>query len=443
MTANVQQLENLEAEQAVLGACLTDRDVILSVITKLQSRDFNRRNHQVLFAAISDLYWRQIPADIIAVTDSLERNGNLGAAGGESYLAELIAATPTTVHANYYADIVVDYAIRRRLVEAAQEIVKRGYSTSDNLDDVVADVQTTLERALTGINRDAARSMESIVDQFISGLDKPQKHGVNFGISLLDRIIGGMQAGELVIVAARPSVGKSSLAHMTAFHNTAYAGCGVTIVSLEMKAQSYIERILGMETGINTRRIGGRGMSLRPDELTRVKETAKRIQSLPLFIDDKSSPAIEDICNRVRNMAMDQEIKLVIIDHIALARSRQRSQNRNAEMGIITSQLKRLAMDLDIPVMAIHQLSRAGIHRSESTPILSDLRDSGNVEQDADIVIFLHTETPPDGRLAPVPTDLIVAKHRNGPTGRVNLIFKPDITKFEIQPATGVTGSVN
>lgn len=422
---------SIDAEQAVLGSCLIDRDVILRLAPWLSSEMFYEHRHRLIYRAILTLYWARVPADLVAVVDELQRAGELERVGGETYLGELIAATPTSVHAGYYAGIVADHWTRRRLIESGTEIVRLGFESSLPVHDAVAKAELALTKATAGSERNGAESMSEIVEGYLESMESGEVALTVTGFRQLDeQILGGIAPGDLVIVGAQTSVGKSAFATNIARYNAREAGKRVLVVSLEMRAREYLTRLLAIETGINSRKLGFRGAALDEQERWMAQECSAQLSEWPLMIDARSSGRVEDVCSRARNAAVETGLDLLIVDHMGLMRSSQRTDNRNLEMGNITQQLKHLAMELEVPVFALHQLNRAPSHRKDGRPVLSDLRDSGNVEQDADIVMFLHRPGMQNPERPRDLTEVIVAKHRNGPVGSVYLSFEEHTTRF-------------
>lgn len=426
-------LANLEAEQAVLGSCLIDRDVVGNLLGVIDAKDFRRDGHRVLYQAILDLYLRHIPADLIAVVDHLASRGDLEKAGGESYLAELIAATPTSVHAPYYAKIVAGYAVRRRLEDAGSQIVRKAHETGSDLTSVLADVNQILEEATTGISHEGAKELSDIAADYLARFNDPPPPRVMFGMSELDALVGGMRPGNLVVVGASTSVGKSAFALQVAFHNISVMGTPTLIFSTEMSDQDYFGRMVAREARVAFRRVMDGASAMRPEERERVLNATRQMQTLPMAIIDKGRAPVEALYRRCRDYITNNDIKLLVVDHMADLFAKRRTQNRNDEMTVIVGTLKQLALEMKIPVLVLHQLNRGTTKRGNETtvPMLSDLRDSGSVEQNADIVIFLHRPGQYDSNQSPTDAQIIVAKHRNGPKGRIKVFFNTELTCFE------------
>ncbi len=411
---------NSDAEQAVLGACLADRDVILQLINLLKPDHFFRRPHRLIYGAICALYEARVPADLIAVVDYLSRTGDIEDAGSEPYIAELIAATPTAVHARYYAEIVVGYALRRRAISAGTEIVKLGYDTTLPPLDLMSRVEEAVRDAASefSLMGEQVLSMTTIVNTYWDALDADVETDppVPWGIPGLDRITSGMRPSQLIMIGARTSVGKSALA-LTAAYNAAREGFTVGIISLEMTEQEILERWVAIRTGLSTTDVRG-FMRLSPAEQTQVSEALAYLAELRLFVSADRSDYFEDAVTMARSMHEREHIDLLVIDYAQLLKMRKRTSNRVEELEEITRGMKRLARELDIPVLTMAQLNRGSEDRR--APVLSDFRGSGSFEQDANVAILLHeVEDRETEHSASVIAN--VAKNRNGPNSQVPL----------------------
>ncbi len=426
---------NLEAEQSVLGSLMIDRDAIIRIASYVRPGDFYRSAHGVIYESILSLYNRREPTDLITLVDELSRNNKLDEAGGEAYLAELIASVPTSVHVEYYGRIVERTATLRRLIEAGTEIVRIGYDRS-------ADVETALDAAEQQIFAVAqGRSVRDftpirdVLESYFDRLDTLQQQrgsvvGVPTGFQDLDKLTGGLQKSDLIIIAARPAVGKSALGLGLAYNAAVRHGKSVGMFILEMSNEQIVQRLLSMETGIDSHRM--RLGQIDDSEWGRVVQAFGRLSEAPIFLDDSSSSNIMDIRSKSRRLHAEHGLDLLIVDYLQLLTSNRRTDNRVQEISDISRSLKGLARELDVPVIALAQLSRAVESRQSHTPMLSDLRESGSIEQDADIVMFIYREElyDPDTERKNI-ADLIVAKHRNGPTGTVHLRFSNKNARFD------------
>jgi replicative DNA helicase len=422
--------QNLDAEQSVLGSLLIDRDAIIQVAPILKHEDFYQPSHGLIYQAISDLYTRQEPTDVVTLTDELNRRDKLESVGGVSYLTSLVSVVPTAVHVEYYARIVERTATLRRLIDAGTKVVgiafREGIDTLEALDEAeqaVFDVsQNRVPRGFTPI-KDV---LDELFDQMTEGGGRVL--GVPTGFIGLDRVLGGLQRSDLVIIAARPSVGKTALALSMAYNAAVSHKKIVGFISLEMSAQQIVQRLLASETGINSHRL--RMGQINDDEWSAVSRAYGKLSEASVFIDDGGISTVNDVRTKARRLQAEYGLDLLVIDYLQLMQSR-RSDNRVQEISEISRGLKQLARELDIPVVALSQLSRAVENRSDHRPLLSDLRESGSIEQDADVVMLIYredrydTETNRKGI-----AEINIAKHRNGSTENVSLRFFEATTRF-------------
>jgi replicative DNA helicase len=435
---------NVEAEQSVLGSLLIDRDAIIQVASFLRPEDFYAAANSLIYRAILDLYNKREPTDFVTLSDELQRRGQYDQAGGLSYLSSLLNAVPTAVHVEYYARIVERAATLRRLIDAGTEIVdvgfREGIDTQDALD--------AAERAVFAVSQRRQSkdfvSMGDVLDRFFDQIDYLQQHrgevvGVATGFSDLDQLTGGLQRSDLIIVAARPSMGKTSLALGMAYGAAVGHGKTVGIFSLEMSAEQLVQRVLSMETGVDTHRL--RLGQIDDNEWDRISRAFGRLSEAPIYIDDASTSNIMDVRSKARRLQAEHGLDLIIVDYLQLMTAR-RTENRVQEISEISRGLKGLARELNVPVVALSQLSRAVESRSDHKPMLSDLRESGSIEQDADIVVFIYREDKyeEDSEKKGI-AEIIVSKHRNGPVGSINLRFFDRTARFadlELYPGPGM-----
>ncbi|TAK22037.1 MAG: replicative DNA helicase [Chloroflexota bacterium] len=420
------------AEAALLGALLVDPDAVSRISTILRSGDFARARNGRVYEAIVTIYSRRDTVDFVSVAAELDRSGQFDMLGGPAYLTSLINQAPTSLHAETYARQVERTALMRRLIVAGEQIRDIGY-------DNPADIKDALDRAqrlLFGLDERQGSgeviSLRSALDDFFEKLDRRHESrgamfGVPTGFADLDKVTGGLHESDLIILAARPSVGKSALAFNIA-RNAAVNGNSVLVFSLEMSIDLIAQRLLCGEAGIDSQRLGAG--YLDEGEWRRISEAFGVLSEAPIWFDDTAGITTMDLRMKARRLKMEHDIKLIVIDYIQLMRGRG-LENRVQEVSEISRSLKELARELNVPVIALSQLSRAIEARQDHRPVLSDLRESGSIEQDADIVMFIHREelyNPATDRknLA----DLIIAKHRNGPTATVQLRFFPSQTRF-------------
>ncbi|HYI15206.1 MAG TPA: replicative DNA helicase [Thermomicrobiales bacterium] len=424
---------NLDAEQSVLGSLLIDRDAVIRIASYVKSADFYRAAHGLIYEAILTLYNKREPTDLITLVDELRRTGRLEDAGGETYLTELIAAVPTAVHVEYYGRIVERTATLRRLISAGTEIVDIGYTEAMDIEQALDGA----EKAIFAVSQKRStrdfRSIGEILEEYFDRLDTLQQNkgtvvGVPTGFADLDKLTGGLQRSDLIIIAARPAVGKSSLGLGMAFNAAVSHGKTVGLFVLEMSAEQIVQRMLSMETGIDSHRL--RMGYIDDSEWSSVTRAFGRLAEANIFIDDTASANIMEVRSKSRRLHAERGLDLLIIDYLQLMTA-TRADNRVQEISQISRALKGLARELDIPVVALAQLSRAVETRQSHVPMLSDLRESGSIEQDADIVAFIYREDVYDQDTDRKGiADLIIAKHRNGPIGTVHLRFFDRTARF-------------
>jgi replicative DNA helicase len=425
-----------DAEQAVLGAMLLDQDASLSAAQLLTDDMFYREAHRRLFRAMVALTERRTVIDHVTLRDELIRRGELDSIGGYDYVAELADSVPTAANLEYHAKIVRDKAILRKLIEAATGIITEAYdghtTASELLDAAESRIFTvSQQRSDEGFAR--LKEMLWPTMERIETLQKSGKAitGVPSGFTDLDNLTSGFQGGELVIVAARPSMGKTAFVLNIATH-AAVEQHGVAIFSLEMSKESLVQRMLTAEARVDSQLVR-RGM-LRDFDFTKLARAAGVLQQCPVWIDDTPALTLLEMRSKARRLKAENDVRLIVVDYLQLMRSPEYSDNRVQEISDISRSLKGLAKELGIPVVALSQLSRASEQRGgERKPILSDLRDSGAIEQDADVVMFIHRpeyydrEDESKRGLA----EIMLAKHRNGPTGDVHLRFNREYTRFD------------
>ncbi|HET9150895.1 MAG TPA: replicative DNA helicase [Gemmatimonadales bacterium] len=425
-----------EAEQAVLGAMLLDQDAALRATETLTDSMFYREAHRRLFRAMVVLTERRIVIDHVTLRDELMRRGELDAAGGLEYLAELVDAVPTAANLEFHARIVKDKAILRRLIESATAIVTEAYDAravaSDLLDSAEGRIfQIAQQRGVEGFTR--IKEMLWPTMERIETLQKSGKAitGVPSGFIELDALTSGFQPSELVIVAARPSMGKTAFV-LNVAANAALDGQGVALFSLEMSKEALVHRLLTSMARVDSQRV--RHGKLRDFDFTQLARAAGLLQSCPIWIDDQPALTLLQMRSKARRLKAEYDIRLIVVDYLQLMRSPEYSENRVQEISDISRSLKALARELEIPVVALSQLSRASEQRGgERKPILSDLRDSGAIEQDADLVIFIHRPEYYDreDESKRGVAEIMLSKNRNGPTGDIQLRFSREYTRFD------------
>lgn len=428
---------NLEAERAVLGSLLIDPDAIIKVASFLRAEDFYRERHAWLYEAMMALHDRREPLDFVTVVDELERRGHLQEVGGPAYITDLISGTPSAMYVDHYARIVERTALLRRLIAAAGQIAELAYDDSQEVDEVIDKAETLIFGVSEALIHRDLMPIRTIMAQVVDHIDFLARNqdtlmGVPTGFTFLDRLLGGLQKSDLIILAARPSMGKTSLALNIAQNAAKRYGARVGIFSLEMSNEQLVQRLLSMETGIDSHRL--RLGQVHDDEWPILLEAANLLANTAIFIDDTPAATVNEIRTKCRRLYAEHGLDLVLIDYMQLmsgASGGGRDANRQQEISFISRSLKGLARELNVPVIALSQLSRAVESRSDKRPMLSDLRESGSIEQDADVVLFIYRE---DYYIEDTDrqniADVIVAKHRHGSTGTISLYFRKELTQF-------------
>lgn len=433
--------QNLEAEQSVLGAVLLDREAAERCSELLKPEDFYREPHRRIFAAVVELVARREAVDVITVAEELGRAGHLEAVGGLTYLSDLTAAVPATANAPHYARIVADKAVLRELLRAASEIAESVYAGDEDPDAVVDAAEARIFRIAEARRGGRPfRPLKDVLMQTFADLERLYEHkgevlGTPTGLSELDRLTTGFHPAEFIVLAARPSQGKTALALNIALA-AATRGAHVGFFSLEMAAEQLALRLLCMAAGVAGERV--RSGFLGEEDWPKLGHALGRLAEAPIYIDDTPNLSIMELRARARRMRAECGVELLVVDYLQLMHGRGRAENRQQEIAEISRSLKALARELEVPVLALSQLSRAVEARENRRPQLSDLRESGAIEQDADVVIFIYQ----DPKLSEDPSrryemELIVAKQRNGPTGPVPVIFHRHLGRFTDKAAPG------
>jgi len=426
--------QDLVAEQCVLGGMLLSKDAIADVVEVIRGPDFYRPAHETVYECILDLYARGEPVDAVTVAAELTRRSEISRVGGAPYLHTLIHAVPMAANAGYYAQIVREQAILRRLVEAGTRIAQMGYAADGDVDDVVdraqAEVYAVTERRTSEDYLRLSDIMEGTLDEIEAiGSRGGEMIGVPTGFHDLDAITNGLHPGQMVIVAGRPASGKSTLA--LDFVRSASIKHGMTsvIFSLEMSRNEITMRLLSAESQIALHKMRSGG--LHDDDWTKLARRMGEVNEAPLFIDDSPNMSMMEIRAKCRRLKQRHQLRLVVVDYMQLMSSGKRVESRQLEVSEFSRSMKLLAKELELPVVAVSQLNRGPEQRTDKRPLLSDLRESGSLEQDADMVILLHREdmyereSPRAGE-----ADLILAKHRNGPTGNITVAFQGHYSRF-------------
>ncbi len=427
--------QDIPAEQSVLGGMLLSKDAIADVVEQLRGPDFYRPAHELIYEAVLDLYGRGEPADAVTVAAELTKRGEIGRIGGAPYLHTLISMVPTAANAGYYARIVRERAVLRRLVEAGTRIVQLGYAADGgDVDDIVnsaqAEVYAVTERKTSEDYLPLADIINGTMEEIeAAGHRGDGMVGVPTGFIELDRLTNGLHPGQMIVVAARPAIGKSTLA-ADFVRSAAIKHQQTSVVfSLEMSRNELTMRLLSAEAQVPLQNM--RKGTMRDEDWQKLAATMGRLSQAPLFIDDSPNMSLMEIRAKCRRLKQRHNLKLVVIDYLQLMSSGKRVESRQQEVSEFSRALKLLAKELEVPVIAISQLNRGAEQRTDKKPMLSDLRESGAIEQDADVVILLHREdayereSPRAGE-----ADLIVAKHRNGPTDTIVVSSQLHYSRF-------------
>ena len=433
--------QDVIAEQSVLGGMLLSKDAISDVVEILRERDFYRPAHELIYDAIVDLYGRGEPADPVTVSAELTKRGDLVRAGGAPYLHTLISSVPTAANAGYYAKIIRERAIMRRLVEAGTKIVQLGYTDEGEVDDAVDQAQAEVFAVTERRESDDYVQLSQLMPEAYDEIEKIAAgitgQGVKTGFKDLDALTNGFHPGNMIVLAARPAVGKSTLGLDIARYASIHKRETSVIFSLEMSRSEITMRMLSAEARVPLNNI--RSGRLSEEEWARMARRMGEISDAPMFIDDSPNLSLMEIRAKSRRLKQRHDLKLIVIDYLQLMTSGKRVENRQQEVSEFSRQLKLLAKELNVPVVAISQLNRSPEQRSDKKPMLSDLRESGSIEQDADVVILLHREDLYDSQNRSGEADLIVAKHRNGPTRTITVSAQLHLARFTDMAATFAT----
>ncbi|MBU6370514.1 MAG: replicative DNA helicase [Patescibacteria group bacterium] len=427
--------QNSDAEIALLGSIMLRPEVLPEIMDMLVPESFYTGKHKIIFMAMQELYRRQEPIDLLTLSSKLKESGDLDRIGGASFLTEILGSVPSSSNAEHYAGIIQKKYVMRRLIEAAERIGNLGYDEEAELLSILDQAEKNLFDVTSKNLSGKYVALKDILPEAMERLDKlheskGQLRGIATGFNDLDNLLSGLQKSDLIILAARPSVGKTSLALDIVRHAAVKLGVPTALFSLEMSAQQLIDRMLAAESNVNSWHL--RSGQLRGDDVfDRIRSALEPLSKAPLFIDDQGSNNILKMRSIVRRLKHEKNLGLVVVDYLQLMAPVSTKGNDNLVQQIteISHSLKQLAKEFDIPVVALSQLSRA-VESRGGKPRLSDLRDSGSIEQDADVVIFIHREANDDGGGKKQKAEILVEKHRNGPTGRVELFFDADRSSF-------------
>ncbi len=422
------------AEQAVLGSMLVSRDAVQSAVEVLKPEDFYREDNREIYSAMMDIYSIGKEIDMITVTEQLRLRGTLERVGGTQNLATLIDNVPTTSNIESYVKIVEEKSTLRNLIKVANDIIKTGYSQTEELDSIIEQSEKGIFDLVQNRNSKGYSSMKEILVDAFDSIEKMYQNksrlsGIESGFIDLDEKISGLNKSDLIIVAARPAMGKSAFVLNIASYVAMHDKVPVMIFSLEMSKEQLVKRILSSESEIDSMKLNN--ANLDSDEWLKLGEASGRLSDIPIYIDDTPALSSSEIRAKCRKAKLEKNVGLIIIDYLQLMESRTQNSSRQQEISEISRSLKILAKELDVPVIALSQLSRATESRADHRPMLSDLRESGSIEQDADIVMFLHREDYYDKETEKKNVaEVIIAKNRNGETGTVELAWMGKYTKF-------------
>ena len=430
---------NLDAERAVLGACLLERDALLRVVETLRPEDFYEPRHAMVFKTMADMAERDKSVDSLTLQDELSRRDLLERVGGAPFITSLVDAVTTTANVEYHCDIVRDKSVHRELIKVGAEIARTGFSE----DVESSEALSSAEKQVFEIARGTASRIRKIASVVLTTFDEIERslsegaaaNGVFSGFTDFDKLTGGFQPGSLNIVAARPSMGKTAFALNIAQHAALVEGIPVLIFSLEMSAEQLAGRLLSSVARVNLRELQ-QSNNVRKDQWNALTDAVARLSKSPIFIDDSSTLSTMELRSRCRRFFAEHRNakSLVIVDYLQLMVNSRRAENRQQEVSDISRAMKGLAREFSVPVIALSQLSREVEKRgSDKRPMLSDLRDSGAIEQDADLVAFLYRPAyyQQDKESADPTAEVAIAKHRNGPTGKADLLFYREYSRFE------------
>jgi len=445
--------QNLEAESSLLGCLLIDKDAVIKVVDIIRPEDFYKDANGIIFSAMRELYIHHEPIDILTLTNKLEEKNQLEAIGGRTYLAELANSVATSSHIVYYANIVQRKATLRRLLTTAAEISELGYQEDEEIEKIL----DIAEQKLFGVSQKYLKNVFLPIDNLLSEafdrIDELHKQsgklrGLPTGFPDLDGLLAGLQKSDLVILASRPSVGKTSLALDIARQSAIRSKVAIGIFSLEMSKEQLVDRMLCAQAGVSLWRMRTGRLSDREEnnDFTRIGEAMGQLSEAPIYIDDSASSSVLEIRTKARRLQVEKGLGLLVVDYLQLMEGRGRyGDNRVQEVSEITRGLKGVARELNIPVLALSQLSRAVEQTRPAIPKLSHLRESGSIEQDADVVMFIYRKAADRGyNFDDLPeseknsAQIYIAKHRNGPTGKANLYFDKNTVSFKSVEKSGL-----
>lgn len=428
--------QNIDAEKSLLGAVLIDEEVLADVAESLKARDFYDKRHAAIFSGMLRLYEKHKPVDLLTLTDELKRKDDLDMVGGSAYLTELTNYVPTAAHAQAYADLVSTQAVRRRLIKASGLISELGYDDDTTTQEILEKAEAELFAVSDQSLKNEITSIEEILTDSFDRMEELHRNkgalrGIRTGYRDLDNMTAGLQRSDLIILAARPAMGKTTFVTNLAYNVATIAKQPVLFFSLEMSKEQLVDRMLADASGVDSWNI--RTGNLSDEDFSKLSEAMGEMAEAPIFIDDTPGLSVLELRTKARRASHDRPLGLIVIDYLQLMQSNgNHNGNRVQEVSEISRGLKLIAREINVPVIALSQLSRSVESRTPPIPQLSDLRESGSIEQDADMVSFIYRPAyyEPDNPEVANITDLIIAKHRNGPVGKVGLYFHPERLRF-------------
>jgi replicative DNA helicase len=431
--------QNLAAEQSVIGAMLLDKNAAVKAIEILHPDSFYRDAHRFIFEAILELFDRGEPIDLVTLTETLRKSGRLESVGGAVYIADLLNSVPTAANIEHYAKIVEEKAVLRRLIEAGTQIVSNAFNEPEDVDQILDNAEKAIFDIALKRVREGFYRIDSVIKRVLDKIDslygkKEAITGTPTGFPDLDQLTAGFQNSDLIIIAARPAVGKTAFALNIAQNVAIRHKIPVAVFSLEMSKDQLAQRMLCSEGEVDAQRL--KTASLSDTGWKKLTRALGRLSEAPIYIDDTASITATEIRAKARRLKIEKGLGLVIVDYLQLMRGKARIENRVQEISDIARSLKTLARELEVPVVALSQLSRAVEQRTDRIPRLSDLRESGEIEQTADLVMFIHRDDyyNPQSERGNI-AEIIIAKQRNGPIGTLELVFRKEIAKFSSKEA--------
>ncbi len=425
---------SLEAEESVLGSMILDRTAINEATETLRANDFYKNSNAEIYDAILSLFNRNEPVDLITLSEELKQRGTLDSVGGITYLANLSSGVATTTNIKYYCKIVEEKSILRKLIKSSNEIISKAYEDQENVNAIMEKAEKNIFDITQGVEREGLYPINEVLLTSFEKIEKMAENkgqltGLTTGFIDLDSNLSGLQASDLVLLAARPSMGKTALGINMAVNSALKAKAKVAIFSLEMSKEQLVQRMISSVAHVDLRNIISG--NLDEDEWLQIINSMGPLSEAEIYIDDTAGISLMELSAKCRRLKLEKGVDLVLIDYLQLMELEGSTESRQQEISAISRGLKILAKEIDCPVIALSQLSRAPELRADHRPILSDLRESGAIEQDADVVMFLYRDDyyHEDSEKKNI-GEVIIAKHRNGPTGTVELVWKREFTKF-------------